>query len=508
MKKLTTINLGFHDHPLYHFACAGLSCIFLLSAPFAIPLTQGAEVSEHYDGVLGTSLDITIYTENESPIASAIEMAVTEIARLEEILSPYNGDSELMQLHATRTSSNASEALLDVIQSCEKWKADTNGNFSCRLGAVVDFWDAAEEAQQLPSRDDVGRVARRANRAELIINSADREITLGEGIKLDPSGLAKGYIIDTALAVLRSKLPEATAIKVDIGGDAAYWGIPPEQSGWEVMIADPEATSDNSNFISSLSLGSKAVATSGHNSRKRKILMRELSHLFTPTTGWPILNGLYAVVIADDAITADALATALSVQSIANASAMIESIEGVEALLIDHTGAQRGSSGWNAYLSEELIELSKADFQLTLNYTIPDMNVRGYKKPYVAIWVSDIEKKAIKNLALLGSERRWAGSNSRWWRRAGRLSTLQKSNVTRATRPPGEYQLNWDGRDDSDTLIGPGQYLLNVEASREDGGHTHRSVEFSFEEGIQTLEQARYGEVGDFSFTVEISFPD
>ena len=492
------------------FAPVALSSIFLMTASLVGlttgSLSQAQEVVEHYDGVLGTSLDITIYAPDQSNTANAIEIALSEIANLEQMLTTYQDDSELMQLNALRSTNSSPEALIDVISACEEWFVQTEGNFSCRLGAVVDFWDEAEETQQVPSRNDLSPIARAANRAELIIDPEQRLIELGEGIKLDPSGLAKGYIIDRAMDIFKT-IPGVTAIKVDIGGDASYWGTPPESSGWKVMVADPETTADNGDFLTSLSLNSKAIATSGHNSRKRQILMREFSHIITPQTGWPVFSGLYAVVIADDTMTADAVATTLSALTIADALTIVEALPDIEALLVDEGGAQRSSSGWNQYLSEELLLLSTADFKLTLDYTIPAHGDRGYERPYVAIWVSNMSNQPIKNLILYGGEQRWAGSNQRWWRFVGRRSTVEKINVTRPTRGPGEYQLVWDGRDDSGNLLQAGDYLLHVEASREHAGHSYKNIKFSFTEGTQVLEQERFGEVGAFKVTVEMSPP-
>ncbi len=500
----------FQMHPATHRA---LSSIFLLAASFMISLSntnlsQAQEVIEHYDGVLGTSLDITVFSPDQSGTQNAIEIALAEIARLEQMLTIYTNDSELMQLNTLRTTDSASQDLIEVISACEDWFTQSEGNFSCRLGAVVDFWDSAEQAQQVPSRQDVSRIARNARRAELTLNIDQNQIILGEGIKLDPSGLAKGYIIDRAMEVLKRELSDATAIKLDIGGDASYWGTPPDSEGWKVFVANPESTADNSDFITTLNLGSRAVATSGHNNRMRQILMREFSHIFTPQTGWPVFSGLYAVVVAEDTITADAIATTLSVLSMADALTTIEALPGIEALLVDEGGAQRTSSGWNEYLSQELLLFSNADFKLTLNYSIPTREGRGYERPYVAIWVSTMDNQAIKNLILFGGEQRWAGSNSRWWRFAGRRSTVEKINVTRPTRSPGEYQLVWDGRDDSGTLIQPGDYLLHVEASREHGGHSYRNIRFSFTEGTQILEQEQFGEVGAFKATVEMKLAE
>jgi thiamine biosynthesis lipoprotein len=469
---------------------------------------QAQAVIKHYDGVLGTSLDVTVYGVNSEIIETAIESMLSEIASLEQILTTYNEGSELMRLNTSRATNSASTTLIDVVSACENWFTLTQGVFSCRIAEIIDFWDVAERNQSLPSRRDVSPIARKAINASLIIEPQQNAIQLGDGIKLDSSGLAKGYIIDQALEFLRRELTDVSAIKLDIGGDAYYWGTPPNSSGWQVEVANPDSIADNGDYISSLSLNSKAIATSGHTSRKRQILMREFSHIFNPLTGWPITNGIYSVVIASDAITADAVATTLSALPLDLGIELIESLPGIEAMLINTNGAREVSSGWNQYLIEEFEPTTNANFSFILDYSIPyPTDLRNYEKPYVAIWVSTTDNRAIKNLILLGENERWAGSNTRWWRYAGsRNGLIEKDNVTRPTRSPGEYQLVWDGRDDEGNLLPPGDYLLNVEFSREHGGHRYRTVQFSFTEGTQIIEQSRYGEIGAFKLTLEISF--
>lgn len=482
---------------------------FLLVSLLAATAGFGQEIIEHYEGVLGTSLDITVHAPGRPIDENVVERVITEIARLEQILTTYDDSSELMQLNLARNTDSASTVLLDVVSACEDWFTRTGGVFSCRIAEITDFWDVAENIQELPSRRDVSPIARKAFNAELTINTMQNTIVLGDGIKLDASGLAKGYIIDKAMQLLRQEIPEAAAIKVDIGGDAAYWGSPPGSESWEVMVANPQTTADNGDFIGSISLNAKAVATSGHTNRTRQILMRQFSHIFNPLTGWPISNGLYSVVIANDAMTADAVATTLSVLPLERALALVESLPDVEALLVNTNGARQASSGWDEFRTEDFQPAVSDGFKLTLDYSIPaPTTLRNYEQPYVAIWISTTDNRAIKNLILLGENERWAGSNNRWWRFAGnRSGIIEKENVTQPTKPPGEYQLVWDGRDDVGDLLPPGDYLLNVEFSREHGGHRYRAIEFAIAEGTQVIEQARYGEIGAFKVTVEMQPP-
>ncbi len=461
------------------------------------------QVNQHFDGVLGTSLDISIFGVDSARMEAAAAASVSEIARLEQILSTWIEDSELMQLNRSRSTTEASPELLEVVQLCEDWFRRTAGIFSCRLGQIMNLWDAAERNQAMPKVSDMLPTARAANSAAIVINARERLIELGDSINLEPSGLAKGYIIDRAMAVLRAELPDAVAIKLDIGGDAIYWGSPPDRNGWLVNVADPVTVADNAGFISSLDLNGRAIATSGHTSRTRKIGERAFSHIFDSKRGWPVQGGVYAAVLAPDAVTADAVATTLAAQSLEPALAWLDTQENIEALLISPDGASRASENWRTYLSTESLKFADAKVNLTLDYKIPNLNERGYERPYVAIWISDKDGRAIKNLLLLGTDQRWASSNSRWWNSA----TTRIDNVSRPTRPPGEYQLVWDGKDEQGFVLPPGEYVLNMEASRQNGDHTYKRIRFPLADGIQTFEQQGEKELGDFKVTVEMTIP-
>ena len=479
----------------------------LLGAPSVSCAAEAAlpnRLDQHFDGVLGTSLDLTIYADDMERMEQAAAAALAEIARLERILSTWLDDSELMQLNRAHVTNEASDDLLAVVSHCEDWFVRSSGLFSCRLKPVLDLWDAAVREQKIPTVMQMQPVARAAHAATLSIDAKQRYIDLGGAVTLEPAGLATGYIIDKAMAVLRTALPDASAIKLDIGGDASYWGTPPERNGWLVQVADPQLIADNAGFVSSLALTSMAVTASGHTSRTRTINAREFSHILVPERGWPVTNGVYAVVIAPDTLTADAVATALAAQSMETGLAWVNTLENVDALLISSDGTQRTSRNWNRYLSEDMVRQAAASISMTIDYTIPNLNERGYERPYVAIWISDAQGKALKNLLLLGGEQRWASNNSRWWN-----STRKRmDNVTRPTRGPGEYQLVWDGKDDFGAVVPPGDYLLNVEVSREEGGHSYKRVRFTLAEGTQTFAQPAEGEIGDFSVTIEMQLPE
>jgi len=483
--------------------------IFLISACLPVSAAEDSQsLVRHYENVLGTSMDLIVYGGIQAEQERAADVAVAEIARLEQILSTWRDDSEIMVLNRERTTSQASADLLQVTEACESWMALSSGAFSCRMGQVIKLWDLAEANQEQPIVPNMLPTARTAQQGTIQIDSAARQITLEEAIDLDPSGLAKGYIIDQAMTVLKRELPDATAIKLDIGGDSSYWGAPPNEDAWQVQVSDPEALADNSNYITTIGLNGLAVATSGHNTRTWAFGERHFSKILDTRRGWPVVDGLYSVVIAPDAMTADAMATLLSTQNPDLAMNYVNAMVGVEALVIDWNGNQYISEGWQNHLGGELLRQANSVIDFTLEYNIPNFRGRDYERPYLSIWVSDAASRPIKNLLILGSDDRWARTNSVWWSRVGRRTVVPVSNVTRPTREPGKYDLAWDGRDDDGNIILQGGFLLMVEASREHGGHTYMSIPFSLEEGARVYETKGEDELGDMLLRVTLTPPD
>ena len=489
-------------------AVKGLCVIFLCTTSAFISAAQSQpSLIRHYDNVLGTSLDIAIYGDSLSGQEQAVDNALVEVERLEQILSSWRADSELETLNLNRISTTASTDLIAVVEACETWLETSNGAFSCRMGKVFDLWNAAEKNQQRPIVPDMLPAARAAQRNSIVIEPDEARIELGEEIDLEPSGLAKGYIIDQIMSLLQQDLPGAIAIKVDIGGDASYWGEPTGEGGWLVNVANPEDVTDNSNFITSLNLNSMAIASSGHRTRTWNIDDQLYSQILDSRRGWPVADGLHAVVIAPDAVTADAIATTLSTQYIGPALIFVNSMEYVEALLIESNGTIHLSDHWQDYLGGELQRQANATIELTVNYFIPNLRARDYERPYLAIWVSDADNRPIKNLLLLGTDSQWARTNAVWWRRVGRRKELPATNVTRPTREPGNYQLSWNGQDDNGNNMLEGDYQLMIEASREHGNHDYMSIPFKLEEGARNFEQVGQGELGDVSMTINLTPP-
>lgn len=109
---------------------------------------------------------------------------------------------------------------------------------------------------------------------------------------------------------------------------------------------------------------------------------------------------------------------------------------------------------------------------VAIELTVPALDVNPYHKPYVAIWLETPERENVATLAVWYEKDTWLKDLRQWWRKAGRGANGELDSVTGATRKPGQYTFTWDGVDHAGKPVPPGEYLLNFEAAREEGGRS------------------------------------
>lgn len=108
--------------------------------------------------------------------------------------------------------------------------------------------------------------------------------------------------------------------------------------------------------------------------------------------------------------------------------------------------------------------------KLDIEFELPKLDVGMYARPYVAIWIEDAQGQPVRTVALWQKEDTWLKDIRRWWRQVGRYDRALIDAVTSATRPAGQYRLQWDGLDDEGQPLVQGEYLFYAEVVREHGG--------------------------------------
>ena len=475
------------------------SMLALLTGVAAMTAPAQAEVHAlRRDHVLGTSLDVVAVGVDRATAERAFEAAATEIERLDLILSGWRADSELVRLNDA-AELRVSPELYAVVEAAEAWRAHSGGAFDGRLGHVEALWRAAGTAPPNPEHLLAATAAARLR--PIGLDAASGRVSRPAGVRFALDGLAKGYVIDAALAAGRLAAPGLQGLMVDIGGDLRVWGRAPTGAGWAVGIADPARPEDNAAPGALIRIGSGAVATSGRGGRDLEIGGGRYPTLFAPGTGEASCGVVLATAFAPRAVDADALATALAVLPPGEGLALAERTPGAAALIVDAAGRRHASAGWTRLADlppPRLIRAAApqvaagapwpAGFAVTVDYELPKINERRGYPPHVSIWITDQNNSVVRQLLLLGDNANYIDQNYVWWRRVGRSLPGGADAMSRPTRPAGRYSAVWDGKDNAGRPVGQGTYTVHLEATREHGGHSYQTVQV--EVGAQPAEGA------------------
>jgi FAD:protein FMN transferase len=262
---------------------------------------------------MGTPFRIVLYAADRSSAEAAAEAAFTRIKELNDILSDYDTDSELSRLSQTAGSGKAvklGDDLWRVLERSDRMARETGGAFDVTCGPVVSLWRKARREGKLPDSGKLSEARQAAGYKKLRLNPRERTAQLlVPYMRLDLGAIAKGYAVDEALKVLRSR--GIRSALVSGGGDLAVSDAPPGTNGWRIELAPIDAT--NAPAVGFVLLENAALATSGDVFQHVEINGVRYSHIVDPLTGIGLTDHSLVVVIAKDCLTADVLSTSASV---------------------------------------------------------------------------------------------------------------------------------------------------------------------------------------------------
>lgn len=133
--------------------------------------------------------------------------------------------------------------------------------------------------------------------------------------KIDFNAIAQGLSVDIIDEFLKNK--GYKNYYIEIGGELIVRGHNREGKDWRIGIDSPKENLKERELENIIVISNKAVATSGNYRKFYEVDGIKYSHTLSPKTGSPVRHSLLSVtVVADDAGTADAYATAFMVMGV------------------------------------------------------------------------------------------------------------------------------------------------------------------------------------------------
>lgn len=451
--------------------------LFMSASAAPIKVKTSHFFVSNFENVLGTSMEVKVkaFTQKQASVAEV--KALSEIKRLSSILSAYDTNSEFYKWTLTNNKAvPVSDELFEVLQLFDVWKQKTNGALDPAAEAIGKLWKISSLQNEIPSNAAIRQTLAQMNQQQWVLDAAHKTATHSGNAPLMLNSFVKSYIIHKAVAVALANAG-VEGMVLNIGGDIVVKGIVDEK----IAITNPVANAENDMPQSLIHVQNKTVATSGDYRRGNFINGKWYSHIVDPRTGMPAQNIASATVIASDASTAGALATAFNILTPEASVKLANELPDVDYMIVTKDGAVIKSNNWKNYEVEDAPIVAKTaspifggwntDYELVVNVELAQ--IAGFpRRPFVAIWVEDADKKPIRTLTVWYNKPKWLRDLRAWYTAnhdtyndvAGNMPS-----IAGATRPAGKYAVKWDGKDDQGELVKTGKYTVNIEVAREHG---------------------------------------
>ncbi|MEE9129749.1 MAG: FAD:protein FMN transferase, partial [Phycisphaerales bacterium] len=225
------------------------------------------------------------------------------------VLSDYRADSEAMRLSAASGGPpvHVSDDLFRLVLRAKEISNASDAAFDITVGPLAQLWRRARQTGTRPTLEEIDTAKLAVGARRIRLNEENQTIQLRQPkMQLDFGGIGKGFAADEALVTLAHA--GITRCLVDLGGDIRVGDPPWGKSAWSIAL--PPRLHEGPPTID---LIQAAVATSGDTEQYVLIDGRRYSHIIDPRTGIALTNRVIVTVVAGDATTADALASAASV---------------------------------------------------------------------------------------------------------------------------------------------------------------------------------------------------
>ncbi len=330
---------------------------------FALLLSGCSKQTSGTELILGTIVNIQLFGKgSQTKLDTALDSAFKRAKTLEQIFSVNIDSSELNYVNhnASEAPVAVSEELYTVLERSLYFAKMTEGAFDPTLGKLIALWGIGTDHAQVPEDKELSTLIKRNNYEHIVLDSAARTVYFeNDTFTLDLGAIAKGYVADEIKEMLVEDYGITNAI-INLGGNVITIGGNPNGNSWKIGIANPDAPQDSSSPAVIAHVNGKTLVTSGDYQRYFESENGiKYHHILDGHSGYPADTALKSVsIITETSMDADALSTAVFVLGYDKGLALIESLEGIEAVFIDENNQVTYTSGLNSAITPGVLPIN------------------------------------------------------------------------------------------------------------------------------------------------------
>lgn len=338
-----------------------IGCLALLAASLTACSGQAEKIEpkgkayfEYFDTVSYVYSYAGDPAEQFEQRSAEVSGILADYHRLFDIYHEYSGINNLCTVNKNAGGEplEVDRKLIDFLIYARELYELTGGEMNIAMGSVLRIWhDHRTQASDDPSAATVPDEAQLREAAEhadftlLEIDEAACTVRLTDPeASIDVGALGKGYATERAAEYLESV--GAQSYVLNVGGNIRIIGTKPDGEGWVTGVRDP--ASPDGEFAIRLKISDTSCVTSGVYERYFTVDGVRYHHVIDRDTLFPADYFDSLTIITKDSALADALSTALFCMSYEDGLALLERMDGVDALWIFSDGEIRYTSGLEA----------------------------------------------------------------------------------------------------------------------------------------------------------------
>ncbi len=292
-----------------------LLVVVLAATTACSPAHNAGQQIQLTGSTMGTYYVVKFYSDTTTDTAALQQTIDTELELVNELMSTYRPESELMRFNRQRTTEPfmLSEPTRVVVAEALRLAQQTGGVLDITVGPLTELWGfgARGRIERAPGQDDIAQARVAVGYDKLQLDGKMLSKNVAE-LAIDLSTIAKGYGVDRMAEILAQFGIEHYL--VEIGGEMRIKGHKPAAQPWKIAIEKPVTAERTAQRI--LQTGDMGVATSGDYRNYFEEQGVRYSHLLDPRSGMPIQHRTVSVtVLHPSCMTADGYATALNVMT-------------------------------------------------------------------------------------------------------------------------------------------------------------------------------------------------
>lgn len=261
--------------------------------------------------LMGGRFDISIVAKDSLSAEQNIIEVITEITRIENLISDWKPDSQISQVNqnAGIKPVKVDREVFELAQRAINLSKITNGGFDVSFAAMDRIWKFDGSMTEMPSAEAIKKSVEKVGYKNIILDSVESTIFLKlKGMKIGFGALGEGYATDKCRTMMIQKGIPAGIINGS--GDMSTWGKQPNGNDWKIGITNPFKPEK---ILAVVPLKEGAITTSGSYEKLVVFNGKRYSHIINPATGYPATGLCSVTVLGPNAETANGLSTSMMV---------------------------------------------------------------------------------------------------------------------------------------------------------------------------------------------------